>query len=393
LQPPFYIITRPFGAIGSGEIASLASQQLRRAFKTMQVSQYPLVGGEAGTLEQLVTATLGSFLEVEATAAMGEQLIVPIGFLSDGGSPGIIEMAQIARRPDEALHKKRNAKSKEFDFWGSTFGVGELIQDVLDEGAHSVLLGWEEPLAKDAGFGMAQAIGVKFLDKGGKELDFKSATPLRDVASIDLSGRSFQMLSSSFFLLRSESIAPVKRSQQVSVDDLVYEQELSRIAEIIRRDLGIQAALPDIDYSGSCIEFGSSVFLSAQIVDGSETALTVTGLEAKLAAGGGTVFFFADQLEDVVSDKAPVVSRQVMQWLSQYNIPVVIVTNQPFKPASETRYRKKHPQIESVISIADIPLFFEPLAADAPISEHRRYLSARLEKMFTRLTEQAPVAV
>lgn len=358
----------------------------------MQVSQYPLVGGEAGTLEQIVTATLGSFLEVEATSAMGEQLIVPIGFVGDGGSPGIIEMIQISRRPDEALHKKRNAKSKEFDFWGSTYGIGELIQDVLDEGAHSVLLGWEEPLAKDAGFGMAQAIGVKFLDKNDKELDFKSGTPLRDVAKIDLSGRSFQLLSSSFFLLRSEGTAVVKRSQQVSVDDLVYEQELSRIADIMRRDLGIEITLPDIDYSGSCIEFGASLFLNTKIVDGNEVALKLTGLEGKLAANGGTALFFAEQLEDIASDKAPLASKEVMQWLAQYNIPIVVITNQPFKPASETRYRKKYPQIEAVYSVADIPLFFEPLAADAPATEHRRYLSARLEKLFARLNEPIGVA-
>ena len=69
MQQPLWIITKSFAGFSSGELASLAAQQLRRAFKTSKVYQFPLVSGERGTLEQLVTATLGSFLEVEATSA------------------------------------------------------------------------------------------------------------------------------------------------------------------------------------------------------------------------------------------------------------------------------------------------------------------------------------
>ncbi len=388
MQQPLWIVTRSFAGFSSGELASLASQHLRRAFKTSKVYQYPLVSGERGTLEQLVTATLGSFLEVEATAATGEQLIVPIGFAGDNGAAGVIELMQIAERPAE---KKRPSKSKEFDHWGSTYGVGELIRDVLDEGAHSVLLGWEEPLARDAGFGMAQAIGVKFLDKNGKELDFKSSTPFREVASIDLSGRPFEVLSSSFFLMRSEKVPLTKRSQQVSVEDLVYEQELQRISEIVKRDLSISVPNIDIDYSGSCIEYGASLFLGAKIESGGELALALTGLEGKLAADGGTVCFFVEQLEDAASDKAPATSKQIMHWCTQYSVPITIITNQAFKAATETRYRKKYPMIEAIYSLADVPLFFEPLPPDAPASEHRRYLSARLEKLIGRLRETTSV--
>ena len=391
MQQPLLIITRKCSAFSPGEISSLAAKQIRATFKTTKVQQYPLVSGEAGTIDQLVTATLGSFLEVEATSASDEQLIVPIGFAGDQGTVGVIEMSQISRRPDHPVASGKVGKIKGFDFWGTTFGVGELIQDVLDEGAHSIFLGWEEPLARDAGFGMAQAIGVSFLDKNGKQLDFKKATPFREVASMDLSGKPFQLLTAKTYLLRSEEVAKLHKTQQVSVDDLVYEQELNRIAEIARRDLGLNVPPLDVDYSGSCIEFGAKLFLNAEISDGSDLSLQLVDLQGKLSASGGTAFFFADQLDDIASEKAPNSSKTVMQWLQQYNVPTIIITDEASKPAVETRYRKKYPVIQAVHSLANVPLFFEPLAPDAAIADQRRYLSARLEKLFTRIAEDSPL--
>ena len=171
----FYIVSHPIAPFPATEIASLAAKNIRAAIKGSKVLQFPLVDGGEGTIEQLITSTLGSFLEVEATSASGEQVIVPLGFAGEGGSIGVIEMRAIAEAP--SANSQKQTKKNRLGFSGTTFGIGELITDALDEGAFSVILGWDEPLARDAGFGMAQALGVKFLDAGGKELDFKSESP------------------------------------------------------------------------------------------------------------------------------------------------------------------------------------------------------------------------
>lgn len=390
MQQPFFIFSRACADLPATEIASLGAKQIRAVFKTMKVSQFPLVSGESGTIEQLVTASLGSFLEVEATSATGEQLIVPIGFTGENGTVGVLEMIAVARRPEEPLFRK-HGKGKHLDHLGSTYGVGELIRDMLDEGSHSILLAWEEPLARDAGFGMAQALGVKFFDKAGKELDFRGETSLHDVASLDMSGRQPDQLFAKFYLMRSEGIPAPKRTQQLSVDDLVYEQELARISGIIKRDLGITVPDIEVDFSGSCIEYGASVFLNAETKEGHTLAFEVENLQARLATEAGTAVFFAEQLEDVASEKAPASSKQVMQWLDEYKVPTVVITNQAFKSASETRYKKKYACIQAIHALADVPLFFEPLAADAPAADRRRYLGARLEKLFMRIGEESLV--
>ncbi|MEP7235395.1 MAG: hypothetical protein ABI778_08880, partial [Ignavibacteriota bacterium] len=78
---------------------------------------------------------------------------------------------------------------------------------------------------------------------------------------------------------------------------------------------------------------------------------------------------------------APLASREVVRIAAEFNLPIIAIINEPAKSASESRYKKKIAQLQHVYCLADVPLFFAPLAADAPHSELRRYFSARLEKL------------
>jgi glycerate kinase len=378
----FYIVSLPVAPFPATEVASLAARNLRAQIKGSKVLQYPLVDGGEGTIEQLITSSLGSFLEVEATSASGEQVIVPLGFAGEGGSIGVIEMRAIAAAPPAgSLGTQNQGAKKRLGFSGTTFGIGELIADALDEGAFSVILGWDEPLAKDAGFGMAQALGAKFLDAGGKELDFKTETPLAQVHSIDLSGRSFKLLSSKFFIARSEAVRSGKFERQVSVDETLFENELVRIASLLRKENNVTVDLSKVHLGGSCIEFGLSAFLNSELKEGAPLVLEASKIKETLAAQGGTIMFFAEKLEDIASDRASLASREIVRIAIECNIPMIAIVNETPKSASEARYKKKMPLLQQVYCLADVPLFFAPLLPDAPHSELRRYFSARLEKL------------
>ncbi len=377
----FYIVSQPITPFPATEIASLAAKNLRAQIKGSKVLQFPLVDGGEGTIEQLITSSLGSFLEVEATSASGEQLIVPLGFAGDSGSIGVIEMKAIAEAPSAISPGSKPTKKNGIGFSGTTFGIGELIADALDEGAFSVILGWDEPLAKDAGFGMAQAIGVKFFDVSGKELDFKNETPLSEVQSIDLSARTFKLMSSKFFIARSEAVRSGKFERQVSVDDTLFENELTRIAALLKKDNNLTVDLSKVHLGGSCIEFGLSAFLNSEFKEGAPLALEASNIRATLSDKGGTIIFFAEKLEDIASDRASLASREIVKISSECNVPIIAIINEAAKPASEARYKKKLPLLQQVYCLADVPLFFAPLEANAPHTERRRYFSARLEKL------------
>src|ERR1035437_5069641 len=119
-------IALPFpGLWDSGEAAALPARFLRAADRergSAELVTMPWLDGSSGTIDFLVTQSLGSFLEVEATGAIGEDLIVPIGFAGEDGKLAVIEMARVSH-------------VDQFGRAGSTAGIGELIQDALAEGA------------------------------------------------------------------------------------------------------------------------------------------------------------------------------------------------------------------------------------------------------------------
>jgi glycerate kinase len=396
----FYIVSLPLPPFPATEVASLAAKNLRAMMKGSKVMQFPLVDGGEGTMEQLITSTLGSFLEVEATSANGEQVIVPLGFAGEAGSIGVIEMRAIAEAPNSNTLVQSHSKKNQIGFSGTTFGIGELITDALDEGAHSIILGWDEPLAKDAGFGMAQAIGVKFLDSAGNELDFRTATPLHQINSIDISSRSFKLMSSKFFIARSEAVRNRQFQPQVSVDDTIFENELARITELLKKENNIIIDPSKINLGGSCIEFGLLAFLNSEFRDGAPLALEACNIGGSLAEQRGVILFFAEKLEDIASDRASLASREIMRLSSTCNVPIIAITNETVKSATEGRYKKKLPLLQQVYSLADVPLFFAPLTDDASHSDRRRYFSAKLEKLIglksdelKNVTSPAPITV
>jgi len=371
----YYIATKQLGGLPATEVASIAARTIRSMHKGAKTTQFPLVSGGDGTTEHLVTATLGSFLEVEATGSDGEQVVVPIGFAGDGGSIGIIEMRLVA--PEIA---ERKATRKKRQFAGTTVGIGELIQDVLDEGAFSVILGWEEPLAADAGFGMAQALGFKFLDAQGKPLDFRTDTPLSEIRSIDVSARPFNLLSSKFYAARSESIKSPKGRGQITVEDAVMEEELTRIAEILKRDSNITVPAGAAKSGGSYIEFGLAAFLNAEIKDGSLLALEVANLRKSLEEAKGELIVVAQKLEDITSERASVAMKEIMKMAEETATAFHAVILEAPKQASESRYRNKYPLLRSVVSLENA--MFAPLDPQLRSAEIRRQLTCRFEHGF-----------
>lgn len=52
----------------------------------------------------------------------------------------------------------------------TTFGTGELIKDALNKGCRNFIIGIGGSATNDAGLGMLQALGFRFLDKSGHTL-------------------------------------------------------------------------------------------------------------------------------------------------------------------------------------------------------------------------------
>ncbi|MEN1403191.1 glycerate kinase, partial [Pseudomonas aeruginosa] len=62
------------------------------------------------------------------------------------------------------------APEKRNPLLASSFGTGELIRHALDNGIRHIILGIGGSATVDGGMGMAQALGVRFLDADGQPL-------------------------------------------------------------------------------------------------------------------------------------------------------------------------------------------------------------------------------
>jgi glycerate 2-kinase len=381
----YLIATHPLPGIAASEAASVVTRALRsadRKLKSEHVLQLPLLDGCEGTLEHLVTLTLGSFLEVEATDGYGEQAVVPFGLLGEENAMAFISMKSIAEAPRESESpKKRRGKNSGVPTTGTTYGIGELMRDALDENARSILLGWEEPLARDAGLGIAAALGVKFFDKDDKELDLSKWN--RDLFSqihrIDGTGRGMEVLMAKYYLLRSESIRRSENESQSSLEDSLFESELTRLAEIIKRDCGKDVAVSKVQLSGSAVEFGLQAFFDLTIEDGGPFVMQAAEIPKLIEQDKPKVIIVAQTLDQVYGLRSPLASQSLLKWIKNSELPFNLYLIEAPNTAALSRFRRSYRSLEEFELLKNAKLFLAP-HAHSPEEEVQNNI-LRLEKL------------
>ena len=137
----------------------------------------PIADGGEGTVDAMVAATGGNIVTLEVCGPMGEKVNAFYGLTGDGKT-AVIEMAAASGLMLVAPEKRN-------PLLASSFGTGELIRHALDNGIRHIILGIGGSATVDGGMGMAQALGVRFLDADGQALAANGGNLAR-VASIEM---------------------------------------------------------------------------------------------------------------------------------------------------------------------------------------------------------------
>ena len=164
------------GCLSSFEIACAAEAGIRKVLPDCEVVCIPVADGGEGTTEALVDAMNGHFVSCEVHDPLMNVIRAEYGILGDGIT-AVIEMASasgLTLVPPE----KRNPMLT------TTYGTGEMIKDALRRGCSRFLIGIGGSATNDAGTGMLQALGYRFLDINGNELN-KGGQILEHIARID----------------------------------------------------------------------------------------------------------------------------------------------------------------------------------------------------------------
>ena len=249
----------------------------------------------------------------------------------------------------------------------TTFGLGEMIKLVLESGYRSFILGIGGSATNDAGSGMAQALGIRLLDRRGADLPFGGGA-LSELSRIDMEGIDPRIGESEFSvacdvsnpLTGPEGASAVYGPQKGATPAVVsqLDEALAHFAEIVRRDIGPN--INDIPGSGAAGGLGGGMiaFLGGHLRSGTDIILESVNFDQYLK-GANLVITGEGQLDfQTVYSKAPI---GVAQRAKEKGIPVIAVAG-----SLGDGFTNVHEHgINAAVSIVPAPMTLETASENA----------------------------
>jgi len=275
------------GTLTAAQAAHAVRAGWRRARPDDQVVEVPMADGGEGTLDAMVEALGGERRRASVQGPLGDPVDAEYGIVSGpSGVTAVVEMAR-ASGLDLIGEARRDPKRT------TTRGTGELIRAALGAVPAEVLVCIGGSATNDGGAGLAQALGVRLLDKAGGEIG-PGGVALLDLDRIDLSGLGLDV-GRTRFLVACDVDSPLTGPQGASVvfgpqkgatagDVLLLDRALGHLAAVIFRDLGLDVR--DLPGSGAAGGLGAGLvaFLGAHLRPGVELVMDAVGFRRRLEA-------------------------------------------------------------------------------------------------------------
>ncbi len=152
------------GSLSTFQAGEAVSVGVKRVFPEAKVEISPLADGGEGTVEAIVSARGGMMRQVTVHNPLGKLIQSEYGMVEQTKT-AIIEMAA-------ASGITLIEESERNPLVTTTYGVGELILDALEQGCRKFVIGIGGSATNDCGVGMLQALGFEFLDKNGNSVGY-----------------------------------------------------------------------------------------------------------------------------------------------------------------------------------------------------------------------------
>lgn len=150
------------GSATSEHIIELLTKTAGKYFENCEIVAVPMADGGEGTLDVLVSVMKGRYGTCRVKGPLGQQTEARYGVIED--ALAVVEMAE-ASGLTLVEAKDRNP------CLATSYGTGELIRHVLEQGYTDIFLAIGGSAANDGGIGAADALGIRFLDACGNRLE------------------------------------------------------------------------------------------------------------------------------------------------------------------------------------------------------------------------------
>ena len=265
-------------SLGAAEVAEHIAAGLHEALPDAEITELPIADGGEGTAGVICAAAGGDWHTCAAHDALGNTIGARYCTV-ESGAVAVMEMSEAAGlwRVPERLRNPETATS---------FGVGEMLLDAVRRGAQHIIIGLGGSATNDGGFGMARALGFRFVDAQGAELG-TSASELVRLHQIEVPAE-FQLprITAAVDVQNpllgkhgaTRSYGPQKGATAEQVQRL--ERALARLADVVARQFGCDAR--EVSGSGAAggFGFGLMTFCGASVRSGFEVVAERIGLDA-----------------------------------------------------------------------------------------------------------------
>lgn len=271
------------GSLTSIEAGQAAQEGIRQILPGCQTEIIGIADGGEGMLSVMLNAMGGTKRTLMAHNPCMELIETSYGISADG-TTAFIEMAAISGLPLIKQEQRNPMKT-------TTYGTGELIRDALEKGCTRFVIGIGGSATNDAGTGMLQALGYKFLDKDGNALG-QGGEILHKTVHI-CTQKVHESLKSAHFIVACdvqnpfygpEGAAYVFARQKGADDTMIAELDkgLRSFSEVLKKCSGKDISL--IPGSGAAGGMGGSMMalLNAELKSGADLLLDICQFKEKL---------------------------------------------------------------------------------------------------------------
>lgn len=369
------------GSLSSSEAGEAVAEGIRDVLPAADVMSLPLADGGEGTVEALVTATGGRLRSVQVTGPLGQSVIATYGVLGDG-STAVIEVAAACGLPLVPLEQRN-------PLLATSRGVGELIIDALKLGCRDFVIGLGGSATNDAGLGMLEALGCRFLNENGVDAA-RGGQALTSIQAIDRSGMLAELRGCRFRiacdvdnpLYGSEGAAYVFGPQKGADPKMVQQLDagLRHFAHIAGQELGTD--ISNFPGAGAAGGLGAAFvgFLSGELKSGVELVMESLELEKQLN-GAQFVITGEGSLDGQTSrGKAPL---GIAKLAARRQIPVIALAG---------CVDEESPQLNDLGVTAYFPIIGRPMTLEEAMEpeQARKHLRATSRQLMLLIKAVSP---
>jgi glycerate kinase len=268
------------GSLGAKAVGEAIAAGVHSVWPAAEIEVVALADGGEGTAEAIRVARGGETIACPAHDALARPIEASYAWLPKARL-AVMEMSTAA-----GLFR---LLPNELDpVLASTFGVGEMLRDVAARGAEQIIIGIGGSATNDGGFGMARALGFRFLASDGREL-IGPVSDLLDLSRIEPPNEPFipRVIAACDVenpLLGPNGATNVFSQQKGATPEQmeILERALTQLAEVAARSLASDPRdQPGAGAAGG-LGFGLLTFCGATLRSGFEVVAEVIGLREKI---------------------------------------------------------------------------------------------------------------